>query len=180
MAFSRLKSVAKGQENDKYDFHLRKSKVEWIMNMQQERRRRLKIGCSTKVTKCGFGSNHQTSQVMHGFQVPYHRSCLPYRVGFWVGPLGYSGPISFWGSFLAIFSHFLNGPGANKTWDIIQTQNQLWKHSWWTVQKWKKNLKIFGPIFEYAQKWGFPLNEKMTPRVGVKPKKLPTIRKLIL
>ena len=74
-----------------------------------------KIGCSTKVTKCGFGSNHQTSQVMHGFQVPYHRSCLPYRVGFWVGPLGYSGPISFWGSFLAIFSHFLNGPGANKT-----------------------------------------------------------------
>ena len=141
---------------------------------------RLKIGCSTKVTKCGFGSNHQTSQVMHGFQVPYHRSCLPYRVGFWVGPLGYSGPISFWGSFLAIFSHFLNGPGANKTWDIIQTQNQLWKHSWWTVQKWKKNLKFFGPIFEYAQKWGFPLNEKMTPRVGVKPKKLPTIRKLIL
>ena len=75
----------------------------------------VKIGCSTKVTKCGFGSNHQTSQVMHGFQVPYHRSCLPYRVGFWVGPLGYSGPISFWGSFLAIFSHFLNGPGANKT-----------------------------------------------------------------
>ena len=44
----------------------------------------------------------------------------------------------------------------------------------------KKNLKFFGPIFEYAQKRGFPLNEKMTPRVGVKPKKLPTIRKLIL
>ena len=28
MTFSRLKSVAKRQENDKYDFHLRKSKVE--------------------------------------------------------------------------------------------------------------------------------------------------------
>merc|ERR1711860_335936 len=69
-----------------------------------------KIEGSRKLTRCGFGSYAQPTQVVYGSEVPYHSCCLPYRVWFWVGPLGYSGPFSFWGSFLAIFSYFSNGP----------------------------------------------------------------------
>ena len=89
----------------------------------------LKIECRRKVTKCGFGSNAQSDPGVYGSEVPYHSCCLPYRVGFWVGPLGYSGPFSFWGSFLPIFSHFLNGSGSKNILDMAQTQNQKSKPS---------------------------------------------------
>ena len=121
----------------------------------------LKIECRRKVTKCGFGSNAQSDPGVYGSEVPYHSCCLPYRVGFWVGPLGYSGPFSFWGSFLPIFSHFLNGSGSKNILDMAQTQNQKSKPSSWTFQKCKKNWKILGkflgsPInvfFLWGSKW---------------------------
>ena len=91
--------------------------------------RHFKIECRRKVTKCGFGSNAQSDPGVYGSEVPYHSCCLPYRVGFWVGPLGYSGPFSFWGSFLPIFSHFLNGSGSKNILDMAQTQNQKSKPS---------------------------------------------------
>ena len=59
----------------------------------------IKIEGSRKLTRCGFGSYAQPTQVVYGSEVPYHSCCLPYRFGFWVGQLGYSGPFSFWGSF---------------------------------------------------------------------------------
>ena len=89
----------------------------------------VKIECKRKVTKCGFGSNAQSDPGVYGSEVPYHSCYLPYRVGFWVGPLGYSGPFSFWGSFLPIFSHFLNGSGSKNILDMAQTQNQKSKPS---------------------------------------------------
>ena len=85
----------------------------------------LKIEGSRKLTRCGFGSYAQPTQVVYGSEVPYHSCCLPYRVGFWVGQLGYSGPFSFWGSFLAIFSHFSNGPSAKNI--SVMTENQTHK-----------------------------------------------------
>ncbi len=45
----------------------------------------LKIEGSKKLTRCGFGSYAQPTQVVYGSEVPYHSCCLPYRVGFRVG-----------------------------------------------------------------------------------------------
>merc|ERR1711860_235002 len=65
-----------------------------------------KIEGSRKLTRCGFGSYAQPTQVVYGSEVPYHSCCLSYRVGFWVGQLGYRGPFSFLGSFLANLAIF--------------------------------------------------------------------------
>ena len=132
----------------------------------------LKIKCQRRLTRCGFGSNAQPTQGIYGSEVPYHSCCLPYRVGFWVGPLGYSGPFSFWGSFWAIFNHFSNGPSANNFWNMAQGQNHKSKPTSWTIQKRKKILNFYGQIFGQGHFPVFFLTPKMTPRVDLFSKKI--------
>ena len=83
----------------------------------------LKIEGQRKLTRCGFGSHAQPTQVVYGSEVPYHSCCFGWAN--WATVAHFH----FGGSFLAIFSHFSNGPSAKNITSMTQNQTHKLKPS---------------------------------------------------